>query len=248
MRLSIVIPVYNEEQTIAEIIRRVLAVDLEHEKEIIVVDDGSTDGTRAVLKAIAESRDLALPTWDGSKLTVRIVFHDRNIGKGAALRTGIGQVTGDIVIMQDSDLEYDPIEYPKLIEPIVRGDADVVYGSRFAGDPSRVLYSWHTVGNKFLTLLSNMLTDMNLTDMETGYKVFRAEVIKGLPLRSNRFSIEPEITAKIAHRRYRVLEVPISYRGRTYAEGKKIKWKDGFAAIWSILMFRVVDKGRCSRD
>ncbi len=243
MRLSIVIPVYNEERTIAEIIRRVIAAEIDHEKEIIVVDDGSTDRTRAILKTIAGTRG---PTDDSRKTTIRVVCHERNRGKGAAIRTGIGYVSGEIVILQDADLEYAPAEYPKLIQPIISGDADVVYGSRFGGYPRRVLYFWHTVGNKLLTLLSNILTDMNLTDMETGYKVFRADVIKSLPLESDRFGIEAEVTAKIAHRGCSVYEVPISYRGRTYAEGKKISWKDGIATLWFIVKYAVFDAERRS--
>ncbi len=214
MRLSVVIPVYNEVETIKEIVSRVQAVDLE--KEIIIVDDGSTDGTREQLQEISRAQK-----------NVRVFYHDRNQGKGAALRTGFEVTTGDIVIIQDADLEYDPREYPVLLEPILDGRADIVYGSRFLGGPHRVLFFWHYLGNKFLTLLSNTLTNLNLTDMETCYKVFRREVLNDIQLKSNRFGFEPEFTAKIAKKGFRIYETPISYSGRTYAEGKKIGWKDG---------------------
>ncbi len=225
MKLSVIIPVYNERDTIEEIIRRVRAVDLDLEKEIIVVDDGSTDGTREVL----ESLDLP---------DTRILLHDRNIGKGAALRNGFDLAEGDIVLVQDADLEYDPREYPKLLEPIIDGRADVVYGSRFLGGPHRVLYFWHYIGNKFLTTFSNMLSNLNLTDMETCYKVFRRDVLKKISLKSPRFGFEPEITVKLAKLRCRIYEVPISYSGRDYAEGKKIGWKDGLAALFHLVRFR----------
>ncbi len=227
-KISVVIPVYNEVGTIREIVRRVQAVGLE--KEIIIVDDGSTDGTREHLQELARDQE-----------HLRVFLHDRNQGKGAALRTGFELVTGDIVIIQDADLEYDPKEYPALLEPIVDGRADVVYGSRFLGGPHRVLFYWHYLGNKFLTLLSNALTNINLTDMETCYKVFKKEVLKEITLRSNRFGFEPEFTAKIAKKGFRIYETPISYSGRTYAEGKKISWKDGVKAIVAILWFRFFD-------
>ncbi len=225
MKLSVIIPVYNERDTIEEIIRRVRAVDLDLEKEIIVVDDGSTDGTREVLQS------LDLPR-------TRILLLDRNTGKGAALRNGFDLAEGDIVLVQDADLEYDPREYPKLLEPIIDGRADVVYGSRFLGGPHRVLYFWHYIGNKFLTTFSNMLSNLNLTDMETCYKVFRRDILKKISLKSPRFGFEPEITVKLAKLRCRIYEVPISYSGRDYAEGKKIGWKDGLAALFHLVRFR----------
>ena len=228
MRLSVVIPVYNEVETIKEIVSRVQAVDFE--KEIIIVDDGSTDGTREQLQEISLAQE-----------NVRVFYHDRNQGKGAALRTGFEVATGDIVIIQDADLEYDPREYPVLLEPILDGRADIVYGSRFLGGPHRVLFFWHYLGNKFLTLLSNALTNQNLTDMETCYKVFRREVLSDMKLKSNRFGFEPEFTAKIARKDFRIYETPISYSGRTYAEGKKICWKDGVKAICAIVWFRFFD-------
>jgi len=228
MKISVVIPVYNEVSTIREIVARVQAVDLD--KEIIIVDDGSTDGTREQLQ------DISL-----SQKSVRVLYHDRNQGKGAALRTGFEAATGDIVIIQDADLEYDPREYPVLLEPILDGRADIVYGSRFLGGPHRVLFFWHYLGNKFLTLLSNALTNLNLTDMETCYKVFRREVLNDIQLKSNRFGFEPEFTAKIAKKEFRIYETSISYSGRTYAEGKKIGWKDGVKAIFAIIWFRFFD-------
>ena len=228
MQISVVIPVYNEVSTIREIVVRVQAVDLE--KEIIIIDDGSTDGTRELLQEITLSHD-----------NVRVLYHDRNQGKGAALRTGFEGATGDIVIIQDADLEYDPREYPVLLAPILDGRADIVYGSRFLGGPHRVLFFWHYLGNKFLTLLSNALTNLNLTDMETCYKVFRREVLNDIQLKSNRFGFEPEFTAKIAKKGFRIYETSISYSGRTYAEGKKIGWKDGVKAIVAIIWFRFFD-------
>jgi glycosyltransferase involved in cell wall biosynthesis len=228
MKVSVVIPVYNEVSTIREIVVRVQAVDLN--KEIIIVDDGSTDGTRELLQEITLSHE-----------NVRVLYHDRNQGKGAALRTGFESATGDIVIIQDADLEYDPREYPVLLEPILDGRADIVYGSRFLGGPHRVLFFWHYLGNKFLTLLSNALTNLNLTDMETCYKVFRREVLSDIQLKSNRFGFEPEFTAKIAKKDFRIYETSISYSGRTYAEGKKIGWKDGVKAIVAIIWFRFFD-------
>ncbi len=227
MKLSIVIAVYNEHQTILEILRRVREVKLP--KEIVVVDDCSTDGTREILRNLSPATDL------------KIIYHPQNRGKGAALRAGFDAVTGDIVVVQDADLEYDPAEYEILIKPILDGKADVVYGSRFLSGPHRVLYFWHYVGNKLLTTLSNMLTDLNLSDMETCYKVFRSDVLRRIKLRENRFGFEPEFTAKIARSRCRIYEVPISYSGRDYAEGKKIGWKDGVAAVFFILKYRFLD-------
>jgi glycosyltransferase involved in cell wall biosynthesis len=227
MKLSIVIPVYNEIGTIEEILTRVQSVP--QEKEIIVIEDGSTDGTRKWLQ------DFSGPDY------MTILFHERNRGKGAALRTGFERVTGDIVVIQDADLEYDPRDYDHLIEPILDGRADVVYGSRFTGGPQRVLFFWHYVGNKFLTLLSNMFTNLNLSDMETCYKFFRASLLKQVTIKSNRFGFEPEITAKFARLRCRIYEVPISYSGRNYDEGKKITWKDGLAAFFHIIRFRLFD-------
>ena len=228
MKISVVIPVFNEVRTIEEIIRRVQSVPLE--KEIIIIDDYSTDGTVHLLEKIDDSHD-----------NVKVCYHDRNRGKGAALRTGFAEVNGDVVIIQDADLEYDPREYPRLLEPILDGRADVVYGSRFLGGSHRVLYFWHYFGNKFLTVLSNVMSNLNLTDMETCYKVFRKEVLQDLSLKSNRFGFEPEFTMKVAKRKYRIYEVPISYSGRTYNEGKKINWKDGVAAIYTIFLYRFFD-------
>lgn len=227
MKLSIVIPAYNEAQTILHAIERVRATP--YDTQIIVVDDASTDGTRDRLATVAETDN------------VEVLTHDRNRGKGAALRTGFARVTGDIVIIQDADLEYDPRDYPKLLEPLLDGRADVVYGSRFLGGPHRVLLFWHSVGNWFLTLLSNALTNINLTDMETCYKAFRADILKDLTFKSERFGFEPEFTAKVAKRGYRIYEVPISYSGRGYSEGKKITWKDGVAALYFILRYRLFD-------
>jgi len=224
MKLSVVIPVYNEKTTIMEVLERVRRADLP--KEIIVVDDCSTDGTREILQALPTSPDL------------KIILLTRNSGKGAALRSGFSAVSGDIVVIQDADLEYDPAEYGNLIQPILANKADVVFGSRFLGGPHRVLLFWHSVGNWILTTLSNMLTDLNLTDMETCYKVFRAEVLRKITLRENRFGFEPEFTAKVSKARYRIYEVPISYSGRDYSEGKKIGWKDGVAAIYFIFKYR----------
>jgi glycosyltransferase involved in cell wall biosynthesis len=232
LKLSVVIPVYNEVKSLRTLLAKVQAVNIP--KEIILVDDCSTDGTRDLLKQIEKE------TTDGS---IRVFYHEKNQGKGAGLRTGFKQVTGTIVIVQDADLEYDPAEYPDLIEPIVDGRADVVYGSRFIGETHRVLFFWHSVGNRVLTLLSNMFTGLNLTDMETCYKVFRREAIDAIAptLKSDRFGFEPEVTAKVAKRGLRVYERPISYAGRTYAEGKKITWKDGLKALWCIVRFRFSD-------
>ena len=227
MKTSVVMPVYNEKNYIDEAIRRVLAAPVD--KELIIVDDYSTDGTRARLEEIARENPIG---------PIRVLFHEKNRGKGAALRTGFAAATGDVVIIQDADLEYDPAEYPKLIAPIAEGKADVVYGSRFAGGEShRVLYFWHSVANKSLTLLSNMFTDLNLTDMETCYKVFRREIIQSVKLTEDRFGFEPEVTARIAALGCRVYEVGISYSGRTYEEGKKIGWKDGVRALWCVLKY-----------
>ena len=225
MKLSVVIPIYNEKETIRVIYDCVKAVDIV--KEIILVDDFSTDGTREILNSLADA-------------TTKVVMHDRNMGKGAALRTGFQNVTGDIVIIQDADLEYDPQQYPKLIQPILDDKADIVYGSRFAGgEYRRVMFYWHMVGNKFLTTLSNMLTNLNLTDMETCYKVFRKEVLERITVEENRFGFEPEITAKLAKMDLRIYEIGISYSGRSYKEGKKIGWRDGFSALRCILKYNL---------
>jgi glycosyltransferase involved in cell wall biosynthesis len=226
MKISVVIPVYNEEATLAELVKRVQAVD--YPKELLIVDDCSTDETRAVLAGLARHYD-----------NVRAIYQARNRGKGAALREAFKQATGDFVIVQDADLEYDPDEYPLLLKPLIEGEADVVYGSRFLTTKEhRVLFFWHSVGNRFLTLLSNMLTNLNLTDMETCYKVFRREVIQGIELEQDRFGFEPEVTAKIAKiKGLRIYEVGISYHGRTYDEGKKIGWQDGVKALWCIIKY-----------
>ncbi|KPK25102.1 MAG: glycosyl transferase [Nitrospira bacterium SG8_3] len=225
-KLSVVIPVYNEIFTIGEILNRVRSVP--QDKEIIVIDDGSTDGTREWLEKLTMQE-------------VTVFFHSENKGKGAALRTGFEQATGDIVIIQDADLEYDPRDYDCLIGPIVDGRADVVFGSRFLGGPHRVLFFWHYVGNKVLTVLSNMLTNLNLSDMETGYKAFRTSLLHKIRIKSNRFGFEPEITAKFAKLKCRMYEVPISYSGRGYEEGKKITWRDGLAALFHVIRFRFFD-------
>jgi glycosyltransferase involved in cell wall biosynthesis len=225
MKLSVVMPVYNERATLQEVIARVLAVPLEI--ELICVDDGSRDGSREILAELQAHNP-----------KVRVLLQPKNMGKGAALRRGIQESTGDFVIIQDADLEYDPAEYPVLLAPLIQDKADVVYGSRFLGaGPHRVLYFWHSVGNSILTLLSNALTNMNMTDMETCYKVFRREIIQSIPIEEDRFGFEPEITVKIAKRRLRVYEVGIGYWGRTYEEGKKIGWKDGFRALWCLVKY-----------
>lgn len=234
LRLSVVIPAYNERSTVHELLRRVAEAPLPDGmgREIVVVDDGSTDGTRELLQELAADED---------PMPFRLILHPENLGKGAAVRSGLAAGEGDILLIQDADLEYDPREYPTLLGPILEGEADVVYGSRFVGGrPHRVLFFWHSLGNRFLTTLSNMLTDLNLSDMETCYKVFRREMFDGVTLYSNRFGIEPELTAKMAKRGARIYEVPISYRGRTYAEGKKIGWKDGVSAIWAILRYNLL--------
>lgn len=223
--LSIVIPAYNERDTIKKTFEAVSATP--YKKEIIVIDDGSKDGTREIL------REMHHPD-------LKVLFHEKNSGKGKAIQTGFDSATGDIILIQDADLEYDPSEYPSLLQPILAGKADVVYGSRFTGHGAhRVLYFWHYLGNRCLTLLSNILTDLNLTDMECCYKVFTKEALEGITIRENRFGIEPEITAKIAAKKLRIYEVPVSYYGRTYEEGKKIGWKDGFRALWCILKYNL---------
>ncbi len=224
MKVSIVIPVYNERSTIREILKRVQAVKLRISKEIIVVDDFSRDGTRDILKK------LRMPN-------LKVFYHEMNRGKGAALSTGFSRATGDIILIQDADLEYDPKEYPSLLAPILDGRADVVYGSRFQGGSHRVMFFWHYVGNKLLTTFSNMVSNLNLTDMETCYKVFKKDVLNKISLKSRRFGFEPEITIKLSKLHCRIYEVPISYAGRDYSEGKKIGWKDGVAAVYHILRF-----------
>ena len=227
MKISVVIPCYNEKSTIRKIVRRVKEAPV-NLYEIIIVDDCSTDGTRELLK-----------DWDDDE-QVHVFYHEKNQGKGAALRTGFKKVSGDVIIIQDADLEYDPNDYPLLLEPIDSGDADVVFGSRFMGGrPHRVVYFWHMIGNRLLTLASNMLTNINLTDMETCFKVFRKEVLQQIEIEENRFGFEPEVTAKVARLNCRIFEVGISYYGRTYAEGKKIGWKDGVRAIYAILKYNL---------
>jgi glycosyltransferase involved in cell wall biosynthesis len=244
--VSIIIPVYNERAYIEEVLLRVQAVQLE--KEILVIDDGSTDGTRELLRDLEKAQaagQCEVAVQNGRALlplgNIRFIFQDRNAGKGAAIRRGFEMANGEILLVQDADLEYDPRDYHKLLEPIFDGRADVVYGSRFLGGPQRVHYFWHYAGNKFLTLLSDMLTNLKLTDMETCYKVMRREVVQGIHFQSNRFGFEPECTAKVARGNWRVYEVPISYSGRTYAEGKKITWRDGLIALWCILRYNLFD-------
>ena len=239
-KLSVVIPVYNERPTIEELLKRVQSVPFE--KEIILVDDASTDGTREFLQTLVQSspENPAVQTPAADQLrteNVRVFFHEKNRGKGAALRRGFQEANGEIVLVQDADLEYDPQDYPALLEPIERGSADVVYGSRFLGGPHRVLYYRHYVGNVLLTMLSNIFTNLNLSDVWTCYKVFRREVVQHIELKEDRFGFEPEVTAKVARGGWRVYEVPISYWGRTYAEGKKITWKDGLTGIWCTVRY-----------
>ncbi len=226
MKLSVIVPVYNERETVREILERVRAVEVE--KEIIVIDDGSTDGTRDILREEEGRGD------------VRVIYHPQNRGKGAAIRTGLEHATGDVVLIQDADLEYDPRDYPRLLQPILEGRAEVVYGSRFRGRCESMLF-WHALGNKLLTLATNLIYGAALSDMETCYKVFKAEVIKSIPLRARRFEFEPEVTAKVLKRGYRIHEVPISYSGRKHHEGKKITWRDGFTALWTLIKYRFVD-------
>lgn len=225
MKLSIVIPVYNEIQTLELLLQAVRNAPINISREIIVVDDGSTDGTRELMQKLPDD--------------VHCFYHERNQGKGAALRTGFAAASGDIVLIQDADLEYTPQDYPALLEPILQGHADAVYGSRFLGGPHRVIFYWHYLGNRFLTMLSNIFTNLNLTDVEVCYKVFRRKVLQGIVLKEKRFGIEVEITAKIARKSWRIYEVPISYYGRDYSEGKKITWRDGFAAFWCILKYNI---------
>ncbi len=237
MKLSVLIPVYNEKAYLEEIVHKVLYNDVRgiSDLEIIIVDDASSDGTNEIVKAIGEK-------YIGKVFTY---FHEKNQGKGAALRTAIGKMKGEVCIIQDADLEYDPKDYATVLEPIVTGRADCVYGSRFVGSQSkRILFFWHFLGNQFLTLLSNMFTNLNLSDMETCYKAFRCELLKTIPIRCNRFGFEPEVTAKIARRKFRIYEVGISYNGRTYSEGKKINWVDGIKAIITIIRFWIVNDSK----
>ena len=236
MKLSVLVPVYNEERTLEEVVRRVC--DFQIPKEIILVDDASKDESRNILTRLQEENARVKDPLN----QIKVFFHPVNQGKGAALKTALSHVTGDIVIVQDADLEYDPKDYPSLLAPIQAGQADVVYGTRFAGGGAhRVHFFWHSMGNRMLTLLSNMLTNLNLSDMEVGYKVFRAKVLDGIELKSKRFGFEPEITVKLAKKGCRFYEVPISYHGRTYEEGKKITWKDGVAALYYMIRFRLAD-------
>ncbi len=233
--LSVVIPAFNERRTIAELLRRVAAAPLPAGVglEIVVVDDGSTDGTRDLLCELVAQRESEEPP-------LRFFEQPRNQGKGAALRRGFAEASGEWIVVQDADLEYDPRDYPKLLQPVLDDGADVVFGSRFSGGPHRVLFYWHSLGNRLLTTVSNMFSDLNLSDMETCYKLFRRNLLDGVELKSNRFGIEPELTARFARMPVRIYEVPISYHGRTYAEGKKIGWKDGFAALWAIVRYNLL--------
>jgi len=226
-KLSVIVPVYDERNTVVEIVRRMRAVELPVDLEIVVVDDGSTDGTRDVLRQLGDS-------------TVHVVLHERNQGKGAAIRTGLAHVTGDLVLVQDADLEYDPEDWPKLLNPIMRGKARVVYGSRFTGERRNMLFL-HWIGNRFLSLVTNVLYNTTLSDMETCYKLFDRTVLDGITIRASRFEFEPEITAKILRRKIRIYEVPISYTGREFDEGKKITWRDGFIALWTLVKYRFTD-------
>ncbi len=233
MKLSVLIPVYNEERTLEEVVRRVRSIELP--KEIILVDDGSKDRSREILTRLQKESERAPDPLN----EIRVFLQPHNQGKGAAIKVALDHARGEVIIIQDADLEYDPHDYPALLEPIERGLADVVYGTRFAGGGAhRVLFFWHSLGNRMLTLVSNMLTNLNLSDMEVGYKMFRAEVLKSIRLESNRFGFEPEVTLKLAKKGYRFYEVPISYHGRTYQEGKKITWKDGVSALYFMFRFR----------
>ena len=234
MKLSVLIPIFNEERTLEEVVRRVRSIEIP--KEIILVDDGSKDRSREILTQLRQQSERTSDPLN----EVRIFFQPSNQGKGAAIKVALDHARGDVIIIQDADLEYDPHDYPALLEPIERGLADVVYGTRFAGGGAhRVLFFWHSMGNRMLTLISNMLTNLNLSDMEVGYKMFRAEVLKSIKLESKRFGFEPEVTLKLAKKGYRFYEVPISYHGRTYEEGKKITWKDGVSALYYMLRFRL---------
>lgn len=226
--LSIIIPVYNEAATIERVIASVMAVNIGLTRELVIVDDFSRDGTREILSKLTPPPGA----------TLKVLLHEKNKGKGAAIRTGLEQVTGDILLVQDADLEYDPADYPRLLEPILTGRADAVFGNRFHGGAHRVLYFWHYNANKFLTFLSNLLTNLNLSDMEVGYKVFRTEIMRKIKLTSDRFGFEPEVTIKAAKTKCRIYEVPISYHGRTYEEGKKITWKDGVAALYFLIKYK----------
>lgn len=226
-KLSVVVPVYDERNTVAEVVRRMRAVDIPLERELVLVDDGSTDGTRDVLRQLSDS-------------TVRVVYHDHNQGKGAAIRTALGHVTGDLVLVQDADLEYDPEDWPKLLAPVLRGKARVVYGSRFTGERRNMLFL-HWIGNRFLSLVTNILYNTTLSDMETCYKLFDRRVLDRIDLRAQRFEFEPEVTAKVLRQGIRIYEVPISYAGREYHEGKKITWRDGLIALWTLVKYRFVD-------